>query len=117
MLPNNFNTLASQIPEYRAAILRIGEWARNHSDWPFLDPRTLSRDLRDIDPVRLALTLHELVQVGSYRQVYKVLAPDGTFVEDEYASPLDVPPHPRDGFNHPFRIEDGDIVPVFTPVR
>lgn len=117
MLPNNFDILASQIPEYSSAILEIGAWARKHADWPFLDPRVLSRDLRNMDPVRLALALRELVHVGFYKQVYKVVTPDGTFAENEYNSPLDVPSLPRDGFNRPFRIEDGDIVPVFMPVR
>lgn len=115
MLPNNFENLANQIPEYRSVVLRIGDWAYSHRDWNFLDPRTLSKDLKDIDPVRLVLALNRLVQTGSYRQVYKVVAPDGTFAENQYASPLDVPKEPRDGFNQPFRIEDGDIVPVFTP--
>lgn len=117
MLPNNFEALANKLPEYRSVVLRIGDWARHHSDWNFLDPRVLSRDMRDVDPLRLVLALHELVQAGSYKQVYKVVTPDGVFAENEYETPLDVPSAPRDGFNRPFRIEDGDIVPVFTPVK
>jgi hypothetical protein len=117
MLPNNFENLASKIPEYRSVVLRIGDWAHAHADWSFLDPRILSRDMRDVDPLRLVLALRELVHTGSYRQVYKVVTPDGVFAENEYETPLDVPPEPVDGFNRPFRIEDGDIVPVFTPVK
>ncbi len=117
MLPNNFDTLASQIPEYRAAILRIGDWAKQHSDWPFLDPIVLSHDIHDVDPLRLALALRALVRIGSYRQVYKIKTPEGVFAEMEYENPLDIPMIPRDGYNRPFRIEDGDIVPVFTPVK
>lgn len=117
MLPNNFESLANQLPEHRLEVLKIGDWARRHTDWSFLDPRILSRDIRDVDPFRIVLALYRLVDAGMYRQVYKVVTPEGVFAENEYDTPLDVPNLPLDGFNHPFRIEDGDIVPVFTPVR
>jgi hypothetical protein len=117
MLPTDFETLANQIPEYRSVVLKIGDWVHDHADWPFLDPRVLSKDLKDVDPFRLVLALHELVQRGEYRQVYKVVTPEGVFAENVYETPLDVPREPLDGFNRPFRIEDGDIVPVFTPAR
>lgn len=117
MLPNNFEALASKLPEFRSDILRIGEWASLHGDWRVLDPRILSRDLRDIDPLRLSLALHGLVSVGSYRQIYMVVTPEGVLAEGEYNTPLDIPGRVRDGFNHTFKVEDGDIVPVFKPVR
>ena len=117
MSPINFEILASRIPEYRSVVLKIGDWVDHHSDWEFIDPRILTQDMRDVDPLRLVLALRELVLAGSYRQVYKVVTPEGVFAENEYETPLDVPRHPTDGFNIPFRIEDGDIVPVFAPVR
>ena len=117
MLQTNFENLANRLPQHRSIVLKIGDWVHAHGDYAFLDPRTLSRDLNDVDPMRLFLALRGFVEAGEYRQVYKVLTPEGVFAENVYETPLDVPSHPRDGFNRTFSIEDGDIVPVFTPLR
>lgn len=116
MLPTNFENLARQLPEYSSVVERIGAWAHAHSDWAFLDPRILSRDLRDIDAFQLALTLRGMVRAGSYRQVYKVVTPDGVLAEGEYESPIQIPQRITDGFNQEFTLDQGDIVPVFKPV-
>jgi hypothetical protein len=89
---------------------------RSHPGWQFLDPRILSRDLRDIDPVHLTLTLRSFVRTGSYRQVYKVVTPDGVLAEGEYDTPLQIPSRVVDGFNHQFSVDEGDIIPVFKPI-
>lgn len=117
MLPTSFETLADSEPELSHALHRLGEWVRQHPDWPFLDPRILSKDIRDVDPFELSLTLNELVSIGVFARVYKVVDPTGTFTEDEWEEIRRIPPRIRDGFNQSFSTDDGDIVPVFRPIH
>jgi hypothetical protein len=115
MSPHNFDTLLKQHPELTPAIRSIQSWANSHPKHPDLDPRRLSRDLRDLDPVDLAMALFELVRVGAYTRVYMVATPQGDLIEGEWDDPNRVPHRLRDNFNVPFSLDDGELVPILKP--
>ncbi len=87
MLPTNFAFLASENPELKPVIIRLGEWARKHCDWNLIDPRAVSREIRDIDPFLLSFVLHQLVVKGLFRQVYMVATPSGVLQPKVYDDP------------------------------
>jgi hypothetical protein len=116
MLPTNFDFLASENPELSPAVLRLGEWARKHNDWNLIDPRAVSREIRDVDPFLLAFVLRQLVERGLFEQVYMVATPSGVLAEGEYRDPNNIPERLANGFEEYFDRDDGLIVSVLKPV-
>jgi hypothetical protein len=115
MLPANYDSLINENPELKPAILRIRDWIREHRDWTILDPRILSRDMRDLDPWLLTLALQALIRKGYFSRVYRVVTPSGVLAEGDYDDPRSVPERIRDNWDTTFSREDADIVPVLKP--
>jgi hypothetical protein len=114
--PISFEALASKNGPLQREILRVAEWVGQHSDWDLLDPKILSRDLRDLDPARLAIALGALVDIGAFQRVYKVVTPSGVLAEGEFDDPLNIPERVRDRWGRCFETADSDIIPVFRPI-
>ncbi len=117
MLPTNFDFLASENPELRPAAVRLGEFARRHQDWKLIDPRMVTREIRDIDPFLLMYALHELVKKGLFHQVYMVATPSGVLTEGEYDDPNQIPKRLKTPLDEPFNRDDGEIVSVLKPIQ
>ena len=117
MLLTNFGTLADENSELRHTVLRLQDWARLHSDWSVLDPRVVSRDLRDVDPFLLSAVFLELVRKGLYKCVYMVETPSGVLADGEYDDPRSIPDLVPDGFYNYFPTAEAEIVPVFKPTK
>ena len=116
MLPTNFDFLASENPELRPAVSRLGEWATKHRHCGLIDPRAVARELRDVDPFLLAYTLHQLVKKGLFRQKYMIATPSGVLAEGEYDDPNEIPKRVATPLEEYFDREDGEIVSVLKPV-
>lgn len=116
MLPNNFDFLASDMPELKPAVARLSEWVRQHRDWNIIDPRLVHQEIRDIDPFLLSFVLKELVKRGMFRQVYRILTPSGVFAEGDYDDPNNIPARLPSGFDEYFNRDDGAIVSILKPV-
>src|SRR5438874_1137896 len=117
MLPTNFAFLASENPELKPAALRLEEFARKHQDWNLIDPRAVTREIRDVHPFLLMYALHELVKNGVLHQVYMVATPSGVLAEGEYDDPNQIPSRLTTPFDEPFNRDDGEIVSVLKPVQ
>jgi hypothetical protein len=117
MLPINFDFLASENPELEPAAIRLGEWANKHRTWGLIDPRAVSREIRDVDPFLLSFALHQLVVKGLFRQVYMVTTPTGALAEGEYDDPNNIPARLATGFEEYFDRDDGVIISVLKPVQ
>ena len=115
MSPNDFDSIADEHPQLRATFAGINRWSQRHGG--DVDPRVLRRDLPDVDPAALALSLHLLVQNGLFRRVYKVVTPSGVLTDADYDDPRDVPEWVPDRFNNYFEITAGDVIPVLRPRR
>jgi hypothetical protein len=111
--PSSFETLANENRPLRREILRLGEWLGEHQGWNMVDLKILSRDLRDLDPARLAIALGTLVDTGAFRRVYKVVTPSGVLAEGDFDDPLCIPERVRDRWGNSFNTADADIVVVF----
>lgn len=115
MLPSNYDSLAAKHPELAPVLGRIGAWVRAHADWNLIDPRVLSKDLRDLDVITLARGLQVLVDERVLREVYMVATPDtGVLAEGEFEELDDIPERLSDRWNHSFNTADADIVAVLT---
>jgi hypothetical protein len=117
MLPTNFDTLASDNSDLLPVLARLKEWVERHADWSVLDPRILSKDLRDIDPFLLAVVLRGLVRIGLYRRVYMVETPSGVLADGEYDDPRKIPDRVPDRAYHYFNPSETDVIPVYKPVK
>lgn len=115
MLPTNFDFLASENPELAPAVLRLEEFVRRHQDWGLVDPRAVTREIRDVDPFTLMYVLQQLVKYGLFRQVYMVAMPSGALAEGEYDDPNSIPYRLATAFDGPFYRDDGEIVSVLKP--
>jgi len=116
MLPTNFDFLASENPELKVAVTRLGEWARKHKDWKIIDPIAVSREIKDVDPFLLSYTLHLLVARGLFRQVYMIMTPSGVLAGEPVDDPNKIPKRVSDGFDQSFDRDDGVIVPILEPI-
>jgi hypothetical protein len=96
------------------ALDEVAEWIRNHPSWEVLDPRELSKSLRDIDTWHLALALRLLVEKGFFRQVYKVVTPSGVLADDIFDDPRLIPDRLPDRWNQYFDTSEADVVAVLA---
>ncbi len=117
MLPTNFDFLASEIPELKVAATRLEDFARRHQDWGLIDPRAVTREIRDVDPFLLMYALRELVEHGLFDQIYMVATPSGVLAEGEYNNPNEIPRHLVTPLNEWFDRDDGEIVSVLKPAK
>lgn len=116
MSPTSFDDLASKHPEHRIALRKLAEWMRGHGSGRIIDPTRLAKEVREVDPIELALALTLLVKIGFLRQVYKVTTPAGILTEAEFDDPTQIPPKLPDRFHHYFDTSESDVVPVFRMV-
>lgn len=116
MSPINFEDLAKKHPEHRDALRELEEWMRRHEGVRVINPKTLAKEVRDVDPTALALALTLLVAVGILRRVYKVTTPSGVLADGEFDDPTQIPPRLPDRFEHYFDTAESDVVPIFRMV-
>lgn len=116
MSPINFDALINEYPERKRALRTLQKWLQAHSDAQVINPITLAREVRGIEPSDLASALAVLVKAGSFRLVYKVLTPSGVFAEGEFDDPTKIPEKLPDRWEHYFDTADSDVVPVFKKV-
>lgn len=115
MLPSNYDSIAAERPNLAPVLRDISRWVRTHADWNLIDPRVLSKELRDVEPVRLAAALEALVDAGLLQQVFMIaLPPTGTLAHGEYHSLEEIPDQVYDRFERPVDTATGDIVAVLT---
>jgi hypothetical protein len=115
MLPSNYDSIVAERPQLGTALQRIATWVRSHADWEMIDPRVLSRDLRDIEPAKLSAALDALVDAGLLRQVFMVaLPPTGTLAYREYDDLDEIPDRVFNRSEQLVDTADGDIVAVLT---
>jgi len=112
----NFEKMDADNRELKPVFKRLDAWRRDHADWRILDPRVISRDLNDVDPLLLTFALYTLARKGVYRIVYMVTTPSGVLADGEYDDPKSIPERVPDRFNRYFDTADTDVVPVFKPV-
>jgi hypothetical protein len=116
MSPINFDALIDKYPEREHALRTLEKWMRAHGDAQVINPMTLAKEVRGIDPSDLASALTVLVTVGLLRRVYKVLTPSGVFAEGEFDDPTKIPEKLPDRWEHYFDTADSDVIPVFKKV-
>ena len=115
MLPSNYDSLAAKHPELRSVLRRVAEWVRAHVDWDLIDPRILSKDLRDVDPVKLATALEALIDEGTLQQAYMVVTPDtGVLAEGQYQHLDEIPKRVYDRSRRSVDTAEAEIVAVLT---
>jgi hypothetical protein len=115
MLPSNYDSIVAERPQLGIALQRIAAWVQSHADWNLIDPRRLSHDLRDVEPVKLSAALDALIDAGLLRQVFMVaLPPTGTLAFGEYEDLDEIPERVFDRSEHLVDTSDGDIVAVLT---
>ena len=115
MLPSNYDTIVAERP-YLASVLRdVAAWVKGHADWDLIDPRKLSRDLKHVEPVRLAAALQALIDAGLLEQVYMVaLPPSGHLAYRGYHTLEEIPERIYDRSERWVDTADGEIVAVLT---
>jgi hypothetical protein len=116
MSPINFEDLAKRHPEHMYALHKLEEWMGRHKGVRVINPETLAKEIRGIDPTALALALTLLVKVGLFRRVYKVITPSGVLADEEFDDPTKIPPRLPDRFEHYFDTAESDVVPIFRMV-
>lgn len=118
MSPINFDTMAAKNPEFRRTWFRLSEWFERYPQLKYVDLRRLSRELSDIPTEELALAMQVLVQHGYLRPVYRVESPDGNLIDQDFASPSEIPERMPNRFHSGyFDTSEGDIVPGFRVER
>jgi hypothetical protein len=116
MSPISLEVLAKRHPEYRRTLERLNTWLGSHAGQASIDPKSLARDLPDIERPELAAVLMLLVKAGWLSRVYKVLTPSGVLAEGEFEDPTKIPEKLADRFNRYFDTSDSDVVPLFKRV-
>ena len=115
MLPSNYDTIVAERPYLKSVLQDVADWVQRHADWELIDPRKLSRDLKHVEPVRLAAALQALVDGGLLEQVFMVaLPPSGSLAHGEYHTLEEIPERVYDRSERLVDTADGDIVAVLT---
>jgi hypothetical protein len=113
MLPSNFDTSIEKRPDLRPVLSRVSEWILGHQDWELIDPRILSKDLFDINPLWLAKALEALVEDGALEQVYMLASPStGVLASGEYRDLNELPEGNVWDRSHYVNADDAEIVAV-----
>lgn len=116
MSPINFDALINEHPESERALRILQKWMRAHSDAQVINPTSLAREVRNIDPVSLASALTLLERIGFLRRVYKVLTPSGVFTDQEFDDPTKIPEKLPDRRENYFDTAEADVIPIFKKV-
>ena len=112
----NFDNLISEQRGSKRTLRKLEGWINTHADVEVLNPATLAREMKDVDPVALATALTLLVKAGVLKRVYKVTTPSGVLADAEFDDPRDIPERLSDRWENPFETAESDIVPVFQKV-
>ena len=84
--------------EFRPELQKVRQWINKRKHVDFIDPGQIYREIEGIDLVKLALSLHYLTENDCLRQVYRVQAPNGAYVDGDYESPAEIPSSVTDQF-------------------
>jgi hypothetical protein len=112
----NFDNLISKHGHSKRALRQLENWINEHADVRVLNPSTLAREIKGVDPVSLTEALMILVKAGELRRVYKVTTPSGTLADREFDDPREIPDRLPDRFEHYFDTSESDVIPVFQKV-
>lgn len=73
------------------ALEKLQTWINKKKHVRFIEPGRVLREIGDPDLVKLIRALLYLQENDFLRQVYRVKAPNGTILEDDYDSPVQIP--------------------------
>lgn len=113
MLHIDFANLQAQHPEYSEAWHGLQNWLTDNPDPTIIDPRVLVRQVGDIPTRELGAALLTLAKEGILRKYYKIAAPSGVLVGDDYESLDQIPETLYDRYQRPFDRDQGKVVIVF----
>ncbi len=106
--------LNSAPPELRLELEKVRDWLDKRKRVRFIEPGRLLREIGDADLVKLVRALLYLQENDFLRQVYRVKAPNGTILEDNYESPINIPKTVPDQFHREMiDTDEADIVTGF----
>jgi hypothetical protein len=113
MLLDSFAFLAKADSGFTETYRQLEAFTRKHSDWKWLDPVIVSKDLPLLDAFDLGAALTEAVELGVLRIKYTVLTPDGVAAAEAFDSPSKIPISLPDRFEQFFDTRVQPLVTVF----
>jgi len=109
----NFESFRRDAPDLGDVWTKLQGWVEKHPTVSFLDPKRLATELYPVAAFDLARALSTLVKQGAVKQVYRVRAPGGVFVGENYSTTEEIPKTLPNRVQEPFEVEPSNIVPVY----
>jgi hypothetical protein len=91
MSPINFDILQADYPEYAAVWAALREWFDRNWRKQYVELTVLVRALKDVEPTDLLAALHIMIRQGMLAVAYRVKAPGGYLLEEEFDEPDQIP--------------------------
>jgi len=104
---------AKHYPKHAVLLRTIAPWIREHIQQGDIDPRQLARAFSNFTAFQLAEALNALVEAGYFRQVYRIVAPNGELDTREFEDPDQIPDSLLVG-DHITKA-GADFVPILKP--
>lgn len=114
MSPINFERLQTELPEYSATWAALRDWFAANWRKRYVELSRLHRALGPVNGTDLVLAIQHMVDRDMLRPAYRVKAPGGYLLEDDFPEPSAIPERlwDRDG-SRQIRTSEGDIVSGF----
>ena len=112
MSPINFDILQADYPEHAAAWAALRAWFARNLRKRYIELTVLVRALKEqVDAVALIPALRLMIGRGMLAVAYRVKAPGGYLLEDEFDEPDKIPDELWDrDCSHKIPIKEGDLV-------